>query len=360
MMEEINRDNYEIYALDYLEGTLSDELCVAFNAFLALNSDIAEELHGCDEAALDPKQASAMSFDNAQIKINVTATAHISEHDYESWFAQAADGSLNRQMQVELQEFLDENPALMNDFLQYGRTILKPDLNVEMPAAAHLKHAIPLWENARFFGMRIAAGLILAIGGYSILNMVGSAELYVPRNADASFAGLEIDAHQPQITLQTAIKNKTLNTSAANTRAQTYAYNSSHNELPAENAEPEKRLQQIELMEVSLLVASSPEAQPEARQVENANPQVMAWVEDNEPKVEKSGRLLSVPAFIGKTFFGLDPENSETARDLIKASLLKTINSADDVELMADAGDSDKSIFGIAAGNFEFKRVSYK
>lgn len=43
---KITRDNYEIYALDYLEGQLDPEVHQEFISFLAANKDISEELAG--------------------------------------------------------------------------------------------------------------------------------------------------------------------------------------------------------------------------------------------------------------------------------------------------------------------------
>ncbi|GAA5219466.1 hypothetical protein GCM10025777_00960 [Membranihabitans marinus] len=43
---KITRDNYEIYALDYLEGQLDPEIHQEFLSFLASNKDISDELEG--------------------------------------------------------------------------------------------------------------------------------------------------------------------------------------------------------------------------------------------------------------------------------------------------------------------------
>ena len=43
-MREINRDNYEAYFLDSLEGSLTKEEQLALNQFLEQNPDLKEEL----------------------------------------------------------------------------------------------------------------------------------------------------------------------------------------------------------------------------------------------------------------------------------------------------------------------------
>ncbi len=49
---KINRQNYESYFLDYIDGKLAPEMLDEFNSFLSLNPDLAEELDGIDQVSL--------------------------------------------------------------------------------------------------------------------------------------------------------------------------------------------------------------------------------------------------------------------------------------------------------------------
>lgn len=49
---KIDRSNYEVFFLDYIEGNLSPELVAELHVFLALNPDLDEELRGLDQSVL--------------------------------------------------------------------------------------------------------------------------------------------------------------------------------------------------------------------------------------------------------------------------------------------------------------------
>ena len=54
MKEKINRDNYERYFAEYLDGALPASEQAAFDAFLLLNQDLAEQLEDLDLIRLSP------------------------------------------------------------------------------------------------------------------------------------------------------------------------------------------------------------------------------------------------------------------------------------------------------------------
>ena len=51
---DINRDNYEIFFVDYMDGKLSSGDENRLMAFLVQNPDIAEELEGIKKCVLEP------------------------------------------------------------------------------------------------------------------------------------------------------------------------------------------------------------------------------------------------------------------------------------------------------------------
>ena len=48
----ITRENYEIWMIDYIEGTLDPEMKAAMEAFLLLHPDIREEMDGLEDVVL--------------------------------------------------------------------------------------------------------------------------------------------------------------------------------------------------------------------------------------------------------------------------------------------------------------------
>ncbi|TVR79136.1 MAG: hypothetical protein EA409_09770 [Saprospirales bacterium] len=52
---KINKNNYEEFAIDYLDGNLPKSIKLAFDAFLEKNPEIAEEFEGLNSAVLTPE-----------------------------------------------------------------------------------------------------------------------------------------------------------------------------------------------------------------------------------------------------------------------------------------------------------------
>ena len=52
----INKLNYEVYALDYLEGTLTEDLMPIMQAFLKQHPEIALELESTQSTTLKPDE----------------------------------------------------------------------------------------------------------------------------------------------------------------------------------------------------------------------------------------------------------------------------------------------------------------
>ena len=60
-MIEITRDNYELFAVDYIEGNLPMDTLIQFEVFLSNNPDISEELKALPEFDLDTEPTLSMS-----------------------------------------------------------------------------------------------------------------------------------------------------------------------------------------------------------------------------------------------------------------------------------------------------------
>ena len=195
MSQKIDISNYELHALDYIEGTLSPALHTAFEAFLLTHADIAEEIEGLREMeALIPMEG---SVDKESLKINVEATPSIDASNYESYFIHDVEETLDEAGQEELALFLDKNPALVQDHTLYQKTRLASDVNVVYPEHAALKRSLPLWENTRVYAYRAAAIFVIALGGMTVLNMLND-EVYVPRVQSLDYSLME-DFSQPAL-----------------------------------------------------------------------------------------------------------------------------------------------------------------
>ncbi|HWS01544.1 MAG TPA: hypothetical protein VN249_13065 [Prolixibacteraceae bacterium] len=150
----ITRDNYEIWFLDYLEGTLDAEHMEMVHQFVAANPDLADGLESCmpgltaDMRPVYPRKEllKRSLFDDPAI-LEPTAVA-------------AMEGDLTREEQAQFEKWLENKPGaqkLVNNLLL---TRLHPDLAVKFPGKARLKRTIvPL---SAWIGMVSAAAVLVA------------------------------------------------------------------------------------------------------------------------------------------------------------------------------------------------------
>ena len=238
MSEEINISNYEVYAMDYIDGTLSEELTTSFDAFLILNPEIAVEI---DELRnVDKLESSiAPAFDKNALKINFTGA--ISDDNYEDYLIAAVEGELNDIEEKEVQQFVASNPAIEKDYRLFQKTMLRPNKDVVFPSKSSLKKPIPLWQNTTQIIYRAAAVLLIALGSTTIWNVINK-EKYIPRNGVEDFTAIE-----------SMIQQRT---------------------KPASIAHEKQYVEKIALQENSVSKQSAFEREPSLEQMSTLNPEV--------------------------------------------------------------------------------------
>ncbi len=121
----INRRNYELYFLDYLENRLSAEEREAVELFLNLHPDLREELEGLAE------EFPALEAENALYPLNlkkaITEVEGITEENAGDWFIADYEGDLSPADQQVLHRFLKKNPALHADYKAIGKIRISSD-----------------------------------------------------------------------------------------------------------------------------------------------------------------------------------------------------------------------------------------
>ncbi|MFW6224084.1 MAG: anti-sigma factor family protein [Bacteroidota bacterium] len=127
----INRNNYEIYIIDYLDGNLSPAQVDELMLFLDQNPDIKEEIDGLENTLPDTGEQPAVFSDKAALKqLDSSQQSSINRDDYETWFIAAVEGTLSREEMLILDDFLSENPDLQKDFDLFMATKLEADANI--------------------------------------------------------------------------------------------------------------------------------------------------------------------------------------------------------------------------------------
>ena len=152
----INRDNYESYFIDYLDGSLTPEQVGEVRAFLLLNEDLAEMLEDTDQVKLQIPH----------VKYSGKAALRKDElHACPDYYAIAAAENALTKEDIKLAS--KSNDSLLTDNI-YFKLKLKPDTGILYP------HKKRLYRKQRpFVYLRIAAAAacVLFLGtGYFFLN----------------------------------------------------------------------------------------------------------------------------------------------------------------------------------------------
>jgi hypothetical protein len=164
MMEKINRNNYELYFVDYLDGNLTDCQVKEMFDFLEENSDLKEELKEISEFELQPDES--VQFPNKnKLKKNTRYLENLQSNYLDELCIASIEGDLSETEQREFNTLLENNNELENTLELYKKTILQPDKNIQFPGKDNLKKekAVISLPNAIQRTIAYAAGLLLLI-----------------------------------------------------------------------------------------------------------------------------------------------------------------------------------------------------
>lgn len=160
---KINRENYETYFIDYLEGNLDELLINDFIAFLQNNPDLKEELSLLETVAVNPENISYRKKEKL----------YKDKYDVEKEFDQAAianlEGDISSAEKTKFHAYLSKHPEKQSDFILFGKTKLIADESIVFSN----KKKLYRYSAAKIFLLwsgRIAAILILAIAFFTIVN----------------------------------------------------------------------------------------------------------------------------------------------------------------------------------------------
>ncbi len=198
----INRENYEVFFLDYHEGAISEEAKLQLIAFLELNPDLKEEFYSFENISF-AEDTPAITFDLKESLKKENTSTLITEHNYHEFFIAAAEGDLLPSQQKQLEIFLSDHINLFNEYQLYKKLKLAPDYTVVYDKKASLKHlsvfSLPISRKVMYQTASIAASLLL----------LASVSVYYYQNSNKIDAGLAVVSSNKFITdtFKPAVKN---------------------------------------------------------------------------------------------------------------------------------------------------------
>lgn len=163
MAELINRQNYEAYLIDYMDGTLSLELRSEVEDFLRRNPDVEQELDALADMHLSPNDTRFEAKELLRRRPEAELD-NMSEIDY--LCIAEFEGIIAPDEAQRLQQLAQHSQQAASTQRIYAATKLKPDLEVVFPNRAALKrNSRPatlrwLWTSAA----AAAAAAVLVVG----------------------------------------------------------------------------------------------------------------------------------------------------------------------------------------------------
>ncbi|MCD6112173.1 MAG: hypothetical protein J7J86_02775 [Bacteroidales bacterium] len=164
-MKKVNKNNYEIYILDYYEGNLSDNQVDELMLFLAENPKLKEEFDNFENITLSPDMSIEFK-DKDKLKKNIiTPCNNINENNYENFFIADLEGDISSEKSENLKTFIEKNPCLKKEYETFKLTYLKPDESIvfenkkslkKYPFKAYFKKHI-------YYSVSIAASILIVL-----------------------------------------------------------------------------------------------------------------------------------------------------------------------------------------------------
>jgi hypothetical protein len=156
---KINRNNYELYFMDYLDGNLSDRDILMLEDFLLINPDLRAELEGTENIILTPDK---FDYNQKELLKKPDLTLPVNEDNFEDFCIAETEGDLNDHQRSGLAEFLKQNPGFENLLRLFSSLHLLPDQTIIFPGKEKLKKKLVLIPAGILYPL-LSAAAVLAI-----------------------------------------------------------------------------------------------------------------------------------------------------------------------------------------------------
>lgn len=173
---DINRDNYEIFFVDYMDGKLSSGDVNRLMAFLVQNPDLAEELEGLKKCVLEPVDIQY----SAKEGLKKSISQGMGMDDFEYLCIANSEGELAPDEKNLLNELLAESPQRMSDYSLFQKVKLEPYLHLVYKSKPSLKRnsILKVKQSTVNSFVSIAAGIALVFGLYSVFSIYKQMDIH--------------------------------------------------------------------------------------------------------------------------------------------------------------------------------------
>jgi len=138
----LNRENYELMAIDYIEGSLSSSEKEQFESFLAQNPDITKELEGFREAFISSDSSVNCPFKESLLKVFPEEGSAVSPTNFDMFAVAYLENDLTQAQKSQFDAFLVKNPTFGEEFKLLCATKLSQE-EISFPNKSVLRRRNP-------------------------------------------------------------------------------------------------------------------------------------------------------------------------------------------------------------------------
>ena len=160
---KINRNNYEAYFIDYLEGVLDEKMVDDFIEFLQQNPDLKEELSLFETVSVGQEE---ITFNKKELLMK-------EKYDAEKEFNEAAvaivEGEISSSEKTEFENYLSSHPEKQKEAELFSYTKLQPDESILFNKKNKIYRRSP-GRTVLFWSLRAAAVIVVALSVYTFID----------------------------------------------------------------------------------------------------------------------------------------------------------------------------------------------
>lgn len=165
----ITRNNYEVYLIDYMDGSLCSSLVDELYRFLDQNPDIAEEFEGLSSVSLNPP---TLKFEGKELLKKKSSIRYGIDSEIDYLLIAELENDITKQEKETLTILQNNNPDIVNKRSKYSKTKLSANLNEKFEFKSSLKRTPVVYirhRNVQFM-LSIAASLLIFVGVFAWVN----------------------------------------------------------------------------------------------------------------------------------------------------------------------------------------------
>jgi hypothetical protein len=157
-----NRENYELFVLDFLDGKLSPGDRELFAGFLNDHPDILEEVMNIEQIRLLPGDISYPDKDLLK-KSSIDESVHVSTAEFNNYCIAYLENDLSLTEKKDFEGYLEENPHKREELESFRKVYLKPDMSIEFTSKSKLKKLTISRRSIRIISLFSSAAAILIL-----------------------------------------------------------------------------------------------------------------------------------------------------------------------------------------------------